>query len=262
MVKILVATPVLDGLLTAEYTGSILGLVEAFAKRRPHVHFEHRYLASSLVTRARNAYATYILEDKSFSHLLFIDADMGFGVKAIEKLIDFDGDIVGYFYPKRGLNYERHHSIARQVEDPVKARNIAHDYVATDQLAYKITEKDGVTKRELIRKRGFLRTARLGTGLMLIRRKVFESVADRFPELHGPAGELGYKSMGVKGRVFQCFEPVQLSNGLYLSEDLAFCHRWVEGCKGEIWGCADETITHVGRTAFHGRFIDRYEAKL
>jgi hypothetical protein len=80
-------------------------------------------------------------------------------------------------------------------------------------------------------------------------------MAEAYPELLAPATPR-YQVLGVRERVFQAFESLPDETGVHLSEDLSFCERW-RRIGGEIWACVDETITHVGRMAFEGRYLDR-----
>ena len=58
----------------------------------------------SLITRARNNLVAKCMSNKDISHIMFIDADVGFDVESIYKLIAHDKDIVGGIYPRKHLN--------------------------------------------------------------------------------------------------------------------------------------------------------------
>lgn len=248
--KVLIATPVYDDTVTTGYMLSVQKLIAALSGQ---VIFINLFIGSSLVTRARNAYASILLEDPSFTHMLFVDSDMGFRPEAVQRMIDFDKDVVGCIYPRRSLDFDRFHSVSRQVADPLTARMIAQDYVAKDDL---VRTDFGDGKWGFVTERGFVRTKGIGAGVTLIKRGVFERLRAAYPELASPPDE-SYRNLAVKREVFQCFEPAPGEDGLFVSEDLAFCQRWRDRCGGEIWACVDETISHVGRVAFSGRYIDR-----
>jgi hypothetical protein len=42
--------------------------------------------------------------------------------------------------------------------------------------------------------------------------------------------------------------------GEYLSEDYAFCRRWLD-MGGEIWARSDSRLTHLGTYAFEGDLL-------
>ena len=167
-------------------------------------------------------------------------------------------DFCGCVYPSRQFNYLKLHSAARDVADPVVARNLGQNYVCLDDLV--VEEVDG--RKRLISHAGLYRTTRVGFGLALIRRPVLEAVRDAFPSLLLKGGEdPAYSAMGVSHDVLQAFESHQIESGLFVGEDLSFCHRWVEGCGGEVWACIDEELTHVGMERFVGSSLDLVKAR-
>jgi hypothetical protein len=245
-VRILIGTPIYEHQVLAPYHLSVLDLVADFARRRPEVVFVHRLLDSATVQRARNALASMVLEG-DYTHLLFVDADMGFRPSLIEKMIAFDQPLVGAVYPERRQHFPRVLEVARQIPDPESARFAAQGYVGESQ---DIVREPGGGIRV---RNGFVRLRRGGTGIMLIRRSVLQQMRETWPELAAkPDGS--YRDMGVRSEVFQPFESFPADDGIYVSEDYAFTTRWVEGCGGEIWACINETITHTGRQSFVGNF--------
>jgi len=228
---------------------AVMRLLSAF-RLRPNFSGQHFFLESTLVSRARNAYATAVLNNPKITHLLFIDSDMGFQPSAVMRLFDFDKPFVGCICPYRSMDYERFHAISREIDDPALAQKVAQNYVTADRL---IRNPDGRIERVA----GFARTERLGMGVTLLRRDALERMVEVYPDMWGTA-DLGYQSMGIRGRVFQPFEPYRTNDGLYLSEDMAFSRRWTEA-GGEIWALLDEPITHVGPTAFTGTYSSRLD---
>ena len=71
----------------------------------------------SLITRARNTIASMFLDDQNFvgTHLLFIDADIGFQPENIERLIRANKDIACGIYPRKCIHWN-------QVIDAVKKK--------------------------------------------------------------------------------------------------------------------------------------------
>ena len=69
----------------------------------------------SLITRARNTIATMFLDDQNYvgTHLLFIDADIGFVPENIERLIRANKDIACGIYPRKCIHWN-------QVRDAIK----------------------------------------------------------------------------------------------------------------------------------------------
>ncbi len=127
--KVLIGTPVYDEQVLVPYHLSILAMLAHFRRVRPQVQFDSSLTASALVTQARNTMATRVLQDPSYTHLLFIDADMGWRPELIEKMLAFDQPVVGCVYPKRLYDHARLAQAARTTADPDTARAIAQPYV-------------------------------------------------------------------------------------------------------------------------------------
>jgi hypothetical protein len=218
LTDLLIATPTHGGQVTTHYAESMSRLLVETAGR---YRVRHGFIDGAMVAWARNAFVTAVLSRPAVTHLLFIDADMGFSPGAVTRMLDSGKPFVGCICPARSLDNGRLH------------------FVAADRL---IGEPED----------GFVRTERIGMGLTLLRRDVLERLSSAHPELWSPAGRR-YAAMGVGERVFQPFRAMLDVSGLELSEDLSFAKRWTD-TGGEIWACVDEEITHVGQMAFTGAF--------
>ena len=247
--RVLIGTPIYDDQLLVPYHVSVMGLVAHFRRTRPAVSFDSSLIAATLVSKARNAMATLVLNDPSITHLLFIDADMGFSPALIEKMIDFDQPVTGAIYPARLNAYARIGEIARAVEGP-QFRDVAQNYIGGSEV---FQREDG---RAVIRGE-FVRVQHAGAGILLIKREALEQMQAAMPQLWSKRPGDGYPSWGVTGPVFQPFEALQKPDGFFMGEDVSFCRRWTHGCKGEIWSCFTETIRHVGRERYTGAYVHR-----
>ena len=78
MSKILIGTPAYDGVLTVACVSSVLQLMESMKKADPNISFKWRQVPGTLVDQARNFLASHVLENRDYTHLLFVDSDMGF----------------------------------------------------------------------------------------------------------------------------------------------------------------------------------------
>lgn len=262
--KILVATPAFGAQVYTGYLESIIKLIYHFERNHPGIELVFRNVTASLITVSRNLYASMILNDESYTHLLFIDADMGFDPSTIERMIGFDSPVVGTIYPYKDFDFEKYHQMRQTIDNPILARVVTQGYVggsATNAyLPYDTHKGDQIKKSEFSWRDGFLRVKIAGTGIMLIKREVFHTMKDKFPELYiAECGE-HYKAFGLQGGVLQCFEAMQDTNGLFLGEDSAFCKRWTNTCGGEIWALADCSIAHVGNIPFVGNYAAKYNA--
>jgi len=259
--RILVGTPAYDKSVTTIYLASLLQMLDHFRERRPDIQFRVLTVSTALVTHARNVCASMVLQETSYSHLLFIDSDMGFSPSLIEKMINFDRPLTGCVYPRRSLDYRLYHAMSRKVDDPDLARHLAQDYIGGSFMEAEPNPGAAAGGRKVHRlQKGFARVRRAGTGIMLVKREVFGAIRKRYPELWVEKGGAYYEQMGLKGGVLQCFECYAGRDGLYVGEDFAFCDRWVKGCGGEIWACVNEDISHYGRQEFTGRYLTKLQS--
>ena len=171
--KIFIATPCYGGMVTEEFHRSIINLTNIMIYNK--IDYLTMTLANdSLVTRARNTLASVFLAYKDCTHLMFIDADIGFHWESVLRLIEHDKDVVVGTYPKKGIQWDT-------VYDAVKNENITAENLAEYSTNYAlnfIVNDDGtlVTENNLVK----LKDA--GTGFMLIKRSVFERFIDNYPD--------------------------------------------------------------------------------
>ena len=102
---VMIATPCYGGQLTESYLHGILNAISVASKENVQVHL-NTMGNESLITRARNTLVAQFLDaDKKdpdkFTHLMFIDSDIGFGGEAIIRLLKSDYDIACGIYPRK-----------------------------------------------------------------------------------------------------------------------------------------------------------------
>jgi hypothetical protein len=250
--KVLLGTPNHGGQVHLGYHESIIRLLAFFRDNFPNIEFETRHPVCSMVTFARNVLASLVLNDRSYTHLLFIDSDMVFSPSLIARMIAFNKPVVGCICPMRSFDYTWYHASGIVHQDPMVARLLAATYIGAAGL---MTSKgpNGDAQTEVVD--GFVRAHYGGSGIMLIRRDVFEQLKQRYPELWVEKTGSLHRAFGLNGGVLQCFECVQAANGIYIGEDVSFCARWVNGCGGELWTCVDEVVGHVGQENFLGQYL-------
>jgi hypothetical protein len=171
----------------------------------------------SLITRGRNSLvAKFMTFEPKSTHLMFVDADIGFEPEEIVKLALADKDVVGGLYPKKSLPISY---VVNKVPNSIKEGNLVE-------------------------------VANLGTGFMLIKRGVIEEMIKQYPHLHyKDAIGLDPKYDQMK---YAFFDTEIDSNTLeYLSEDYNFCKRWRE-MGGKIWADLSISLRHMGYYSFQG----------
>lgn len=260
--KILIATPAYGAQVTTTYCESLIRMLSHFRNKHPHIHFEHKFLSLSLLPFMRNVFANMVMQDESFTHLLFVDADMGFAPSLIEHMIAADKPVVGVMSPARGLEFEKLYALRHEIADPAVARLVAIEYVNRGGIDFVDgTTREGVAQSasNLVVDGPCIRVRDIGTGILLIKRGVFDRLKERYPDLWCESIERSYGKLGLTGAVLQCFQPMPDENGIYDGEDTAFCRRWVQGCGGEIWAVVTETVTHVGPQKYVGNFLTKLQ---
>jgi hypothetical protein len=241
------------------YTKAIAGLIRSPLVRDNNIELGGpNFIESTDIVKSRNVFSTNILEDKSITHLLFVDSDIGFRPEAVVRMVAFDASFVGCICPARAFDPQRIHAAARDIADPAVALEVGYNYIASESFLRESTPSGQMALRI---KAGFVKTSRIGMGLTLIRRDVFEIMANRRPDLFGPAKGWDSKSK-LNGRVFQCFDLERDDEGGYIGEDYSFCNRWINDCGGEIWVSMDESISHMGPTMYEGSFNKRLQYEI
>jgi hypothetical protein len=251
--KILLATPAYGSVVTTAYHDSVVKLLSYFQAEFPGILFETSTLSLSLISLARNLFASQMLADESFTHLLFIDADMGFRPNLIAKMLSLQKPITGIIAPQRRLDYEAYHQARLKADNPLIAKVIANDYVSVEGII-----RDPSGELEVVD--GFIRMEHMGTGIMLIERKVLEAIRERFTHLWVAEPPESVRRLGLpSGGLLQCFEPGRDQHGIALGEDVSFCLRWSQELKGEIWANVDEAIMHVGQDNYSGHYLTKLD---
>lgn len=257
--KVLIATPAYGHSVLSIYHESVLALVKHYAARTD-VSFDSKIVSLAAITVARNFLASYFLERAEYTHLLFIDADMGFRPSLIDRMLGLDVPVAGTFYPARSFDPARLHAVSRKIEDPALAARLAQDFIGDP--SWIVPEASGAGDGKTFKasvKNGFVRTRRCGTGIMLIARSALGAIKLRYPELWVADCGAMYRGLGLTQGVLQCFETIRDQSGIFVGEDMAFCQRWVEGCGGEIWANVSEDVSHMGTFANTGNFLTRLQ---
>ena len=250
--NILIAIPCFGGNVSNLTFHSLLNTLRWLNDSGHNVRIE-TLPTESLISRARNKFVTKFLDNKEFNgtHLLFIDADIGFTLQNLLRVIEFDREVVTCTYPVKGFYWQ-------QLLDRIKENNNIDEKTMRDYLLqfnvnlYPNTQFNN----------GFARVKESATGFMMIKREVFTTIMDNNPHLK-------YKPdlrTGIEGsdNAYDFF-PVGIykeKDGVnrYLSEDYYFC-RLAEECGFEIWTDLSTPINHLGSAEYYGSFISQLNKK-
>ncbi|MFT5136829.1 MAG: hypothetical protein ACI9XU_000641 [Arenicella sp.] len=103
---VLIGTPAYNGMLHTDYLHSILGFV--------HNNIPHAVMTignESLITRARNTILASFWEKETFTHLLFLDADVFLDHQGLTQMLKHNKDVVGAPVYLKGKNAEGEQTI-------------------------------------------------------------------------------------------------------------------------------------------------------
>lgn len=254
--KIFVATPMYGGMCGGQYCKSTADLAILSTKYGMHMQFHYLY-NESLITRARNYCADEFLRSDC-THLMFIDADIGFDpndVLALAAVADPDSDkhIVCGPYPKKTISWEK---IKAAVDkgfadvNPNELEKFVGDYVFNPVEA-------GDMRVDIPQE-----VLEGGTGFMMIQRKAFELFDKKFPGQSYKPDHVRTKHFDGSREIMAYFDCViDPKTKRYLSEDYMFC-QWAREAGAKIWMCPWMKLQHSGTYVFGGSLIDLAQAQL
>jgi len=167
----------------------------------------------SLISRARNTLTAKFLNNKESTHLMFIDADIGWEPWHLLVMLNRDVDVIGGLYPMKSL--------------PVKW--CVNGFEGAEEGA------DGLQE-----------VSKTGTGFMLIKRAVFEKL-NAHPATKPFANDIGLP-LELNPYMKTYFDTAVRENRYY-SEDWTFCENYRD-LGGKIWVDKRVLLKHTGTYVF------------
>jgi len=251
--KLLIGTPCYGGMMYIDYFNATLRLSSLLTQ----LGIEYEVLTfgnESLITRARNSIVAYFLS-KDFTHLLFIDSDIGYHPESVIRLLQSQKEVVACCYPKKGINWDKAKASVLESNGQIDSKDIL-----TKSLDYNFNFKKSELKQDSASsspsikvENGFIKVGEAATGFLMIKREVLLKMKTSFPELKYVNDVVGYNmNESMKDNFFLFFDCMKCpETGRYLSEDFAFCKRWC-GLGGEIYMDVISPLSHTGTFTFKG----------
>jgi hypothetical protein len=166
----------------------------------------------SLISRARNTLVAKFLNNPTSTHLMFVDADIGWEPWHLLVMLNADKDVIGGLYPMKTM--------------PVK---------------WVVNGFEGAKEEGPLQE-----VSKTGTGFMLIKRHVFEKL-NRHPSVKTFANDIGLpKELDPYMKTY--FDTAVRENRYY-SEDWTFCENWRD-FGGEVWVDKRVLLKHTGTYVF------------
>lgn len=237
---IFVATPMYGGMCIGNYASALMQLPTICSRAGIRMYYTYM-MNESLITRARNSLAYEFLATDA-THLMFIDADIGFNPNDIVEMVNRDVDICCGLYPKKEISWGR---VTQAVQNGVPPHELK-DHTGTFVVNLVNNEIQEVVMTEL------LEIQNGGTGFMLIKREVFEALADKVPEYTNDmylATDVVKEPKIIKEFFATSIDP-EAGNRL-LSEDYHFC-KIARKAGFKIHAAPWVQLSHTGTYVFSG----------
>ena len=246
-----ICTPTYGGQLSTSYFRSVTQTLAVFHQHR--IPYAISTISNeSLITRARNSLVSMFLARPKATHLMFIDADIGFHPNALLALLwsslTSNAEVVVGAYRTKSFDWAQ---IVKQAQ-----MGVTHPQqleAAAGKYAIRLPNQPAVNAS------GLIEVLDAGSGFMLIARGVFEKLISAYPEL---AYQPESSTSDANSKVHYAFFDTGITGkppltgaddpaGRYLSEDYYFCRLWQQ--LGEkIWLHPGVTLSHIGSYAYQG----------
>jgi hypothetical protein len=240
--RLMVGTPMYGGQASGQFLRSMCELTLLCAH-----HGVSRsscfLLNDSPTTRARAEIAAQFLRSND-THLIFIDADIGFQAMDVLSLLALADDaspydVIGGAYPRKQMSWDQlSRAVAMGITDAAALGKVASPLVFNplDDAQGKVALGEP------------LEVAEIGCGFMLIRRSSFVLFDRHYPEQRYRADDPSMpENQRERTMYFDCgIDPLSRR---YLSEDYWFCRR-LRTVGGRVWLCPWIQLEHVGSQVY------------
>jgi hypothetical protein len=180
----------------------------------------------SLISRARNTLTAKFLHTKESTHLMFIDADIGWEPWHLLVMLNHDKDVVGGLYPMKSL--------------PVKWC------------------VNGIPDADQNDPSGLIEVTKTGTGFLLMKRDVFEKL-NAHPAVKPFTNDIGLDP--VLNPYMKTYFDTAVRENRYYSEDWTFCENWRD-IGGQVFVDKRVLLKHTGTYVFDYQTQDKLYADL
>jgi len=202
-------------------------------------------MKSSLVTQGRNLCVSSFLNSDA-DRMLFIDSDIEFSTRSVYRLFKSPHDVSLIPYP------------IKQKEDPkfrVDFQNRPDDNINTMGYTFPIELPD---TKDIRPKDGFVEVVKGPTGMMMIKRSVFDKLKEAYEELVIKQKTLMNGELVDRPNYYNFFDTYWSNkNKTYMGEDFYFCKLWTS-IGGKIHALVDEEISHIGEYKYTGKVMNEF----
>ena len=202
----------------------------------------------SMIHDVRNRCFSNFIDGTDFTHMLFIDSDMAFKPQIIWNMLKFDAPVMGVAYARKFHSFElpRGYSVKsiREAKELCLTYNASFEELDINHSAEEVSKSRNIN--------GFIKVARVATGMMLIRRDAAEKMVEAYPkDAYKITREM---HPFVPKKYYGMFNPLATETNLLLGEDYSFCKRWTD-IGGEIWCDIQSETSHHGSEVYTGSYL-------
>ena len=242
-ISIFVATPVHSDVSIHYFKACLEFQKECFVRKIP-VMFQ--VMKSSLVTQGRQLCVSGFMESDC-THMLFIDSDISFNYKMIERMINYDKEICLVPYPIKGLDFDK-------IKSRIKEGSTLDPRVLGNQYTMSVPDPTNVKVEN-----GFIEVERGPAGCMLIKKEVIHKLIKEYPEFTIKQHTLIDGKLVTRNHMYNFFDTYwNKDDKTYTGEDFYFCKL----CKHagiKMYALVDEYISHHGEFSYTGRLLDEFK---
>lgn len=256
--KIYILTPCYGSLCQVTFVNSLMETIDLC--RKLGVNMKVEFCSNdSLITRARNNLIAKAMNDKSMTHVIFIDSDISWSPIDILKLMISDKPLIGGIYPLKRYDWEKllkKDNDESYIDKIISSKNGSHlkdinssiDTIRYNLVNYNINYLGSVLTIE----KNLAKVRHIATGFMMIQRDTLDKMFTYYPSTKY-TDDVGYLT-GIENENAYALFDCSIEGGHYLSEDWLFCDRWSK-MGGEIHIDISINLTHTGREDFKGSFV-------
>ncbi len=225
------------GMATGTYTWSLAQTPAVFMQSGVGLLYQYR-MNDALVANARNM-LTHEFLTTSATHLMWIDADIGFNAVDIVSMMVADRDVICGTYPLKAIHWER---VAQAVRDGVPPEELKNHVGFFYMDEVDIPAGDASADSD-----GLVEIGAGGTGFMLVRRGVFEALGNEVP------------SYIVDGKLVKEFYStgIDRETSQLVSEDYYFC-RLARSHEFKVYAAPWVRLTHTGPYVFESQLEPKW----
>lgn len=240
--KILIGVPTYGDYLRVNCANALTNLASVLPKFG--IDFETSFISVARIEVARNMFASRALFEPGYTHLLFVDSDVGFRPEAVLRMLQKDVGLAACTYPSRKIDMQAFADAARKTTGDVTK-------ILAKALAWPPVGELLETENQVVG--GWMKVSQAPTGLMLIKRETLAAMDEHYPELRNDS--VHYMPGLPFQHITQLFSPFAREDGMLLGEDISFCRRWRD-MGGDIHLLVDETLSHAGVSEFESMFLN------